>query len=414
MRRRSVKLCALGVVAVATIGACKAVEELQDHLSGVQFEMRTLKLDVAKGTFVTRTPPPTKRQPQVIVHGGAIYALGGIDGSLRPQAAVEKYDPATDTWTTLAPWPSPRVTDEFFELGGQLCTLGGLLSSNGNVLTCYDPAKNTWADRAAMPDSAGKGAFRAVVAGGALYAFAQAGQTQTGDAGAFDATTYDEAGTDAGPTPGDLAPTDFYTYDPAKDAWTQKASAPFDCSSARSSVGPGLDAMVAIGAKIYVIGCQEKLASTTAVTVSDLVYDTAADSWSEIPPSPVGARGAFVISGKIVAVSDAAPFVSTFDPAGGHWSVTKAAPPPFLAAGGLGLLPDATGVFYFDMSDIVGKQQVYNGEVWRYDVTADTWTKVATLTRDLDPSYFPGFVPVLLGTDPYLVGGWESAVLTIH
>jgi hypothetical protein len=56
----------------------------------------------------------------------------------------------------------------------------------------------------------------------------------------------------------------------------------------------------------------------------------------------------------------------------------------------------------------------YLGSVWRYDVAPDTWTKVTTLTRDVDSTYNPAFTAVMSGNDPYLVGSWAAGVLTLH
>jgi hypothetical protein len=409
---------AVGVVSVAAIGACKAVEELQDHLSGVQFEMRASKVDPTTGTFTSVAAPATKREAVSITHDGAIYSIGGLDGSLKAQPPVEKLDPKTKTWTTLAPWPTPRVTDQFWELGGQLCTVGGTSVADGfqQAVNCYDPTTNAWSERKAVPDTAGKGGiYRGTVANDKLYVFAQDGTTASGDANPFVAQTYPDAGVDAeAPPPGALEPDDFYVYDLASDTWTQKKTAPFACSrEAPYARGKGKERMVAIGNSLYVIDCPQKLASG-AIASAALVYDMAADSWTEIPPAPLTYPGfAFAIDGKVVAVSRVAPFVATLDPSTRTWSTPKALVPPMLPSS-LSVTPDGSSLLFLDLEDTDGKNRVYSGDLWRYDLAGDIWKKIGTMPHDVDKTYLPVFEVLVAGGETYVVGGWESAVISIH
>jgi hypothetical protein len=407
----------VGVGVVGLTSCKKAIEDLQDHVTVMQLEMRAFKLDAPGGKFVPRAAPPTKRLGNAIAYEGAIYMLGGYDPSLHASGVTEKYDPATDTWSTRAAWPNPRATSEFFELSSQLCTLGALVHPGDQGLSCYDPAKDAWSERASIPTD-GSAAYRSVVANGKLYAFASSAAKQTGDAGAFDATTYDEAGTDVGPEPaGALNPSDFYVYDPATDKWAQKTSAPFQCNYYMGSgSGQGHYGMVSIGTSLYVIGCVENAGGTTIG--ASLVYDTVADTWSQIPDPDAGnTRGqdinAFVFGGKIVIVGQRG-IVKVFDPSTRTWSVPKSTPPPILF-GTDTAVADSTGFFFFEMTDLYTVADVrYLGSVWRYDVAPDTWTKVTTLTRDVDSTYNPAFTAVMNGNDPYLVGSWAAGALTIH
>ena len=48
---------------------------------------------------------PTARDSLgVLVRGGCIYAVGGYDGGR--VNTVERYDPATNTWTAMRPFPN--------------------------------------------------------------------------------------------------------------------------------------------------------------------------------------------------------------------------------------------------------------------------------------------------------------------
>lgn len=119
-----------------------------------------------------------------------IYVFGGF---VRPQAAPGwqpinsswAYDPATDSWTALAPMPTPRGAGQAAELGGKIYVLGGAHSNKPDdpgapispgspeqlvvgTVEAYDPATNTWQERAPMPTA--RNHFLAVADAGKLYA----------------------------------------------------------------------------------------------------------------------------------------------------------------------------------------------------------------------------------------------------
>jgi N-acetylneuraminic acid mutarotase len=118
--------------------------------------------DPVKDSWRRLTPMPTARDaPQAVTAVGAdgrarIYVLGGRDRSKRDNglSSVDAYDPATDTWTPMAPMliglhahvatlgPDCRI----YVLGGTNATL--LFT---DAMQIYDPVKNTWIRGAAMP-----------------------------------------------------------------------------------------------------------------------------------------------------------------------------------------------------------------------------------------------------------------------
>ncbi len=89
---------------------------------------------------------------------GRIYTLGGLEGegnNSHETGLNEVFDPSTNTWTTAAPMPSPRV---FFAaaagLDGRIYAIGGAESVPGSDLSrvaVYDPASDTWRAGAPMP-----------------------------------------------------------------------------------------------------------------------------------------------------------------------------------------------------------------------------------------------------------------------
>jgi N-acetylneuraminic acid mutarotase len=117
-------------------------------------------LDVANGamSWVSRAPMPDPRNHlgwNVI--GGKIYVVGGqhFSDSTKAQAELDRYDPATNAWTTLAPLPVARshLMDSTFVLNGRLVVAGGwTASAKTDAVTAYDPATNTWQAMTSLPE----------------------------------------------------------------------------------------------------------------------------------------------------------------------------------------------------------------------------------------------------------------------
>jgi N-acetylneuraminic acid mutarotase len=155
----------------------------------------------ATDQWTPRAAPPTQRsQFRIAAVGGLLYALGGLGegGALR---TVEAYDPATDTWTTKAPMLRGRQWMAVAEVDGILYVIGGTGPNaqgwgNTNVLSsveAYDPATDTWTERASLPHPIMASA--AAVVEGIIYL--------TGG-GRFWST----------------ASADAFAYDPKTDKWT--------------------------------------------------------------------------------------------------------------------------------------------------------------------------------------------------
>jgi N-acetylneuraminic acid mutarotase len=96
-------------------------------------------------TWSTRRPAPRyHRLAAAGVINGKFYVAGGFNG-YQPVAALDIYDPATDSWTKGAPMPlagSARGT----VLGGKLYVLAW--TATGLHTYVYSPATNTWATKA--------------------------------------------------------------------------------------------------------------------------------------------------------------------------------------------------------------------------------------------------------------------------
>jgi N-acetylneuraminic acid mutarotase len=80
------------------------------------------------------------------VINGKFYVVGGFTNAHTPTAALDVYDPGTNTWSTLAPVPTPgRIIGAV--LGGGLFVIAG--SGSERRAYAYNPGTNRWKIRAA-------------------------------------------------------------------------------------------------------------------------------------------------------------------------------------------------------------------------------------------------------------------------
>lgn len=136
------------------------------------------------------------------VIGGQIYVAGGIVGSSTTTQAA-RYNPATNSWTSIAPMPQGRNHAASATNGSKLYVFGGRGPGSGDsnvvengfdTVQVYDPATNTWSSSAApnatlapLPQARG-GTGKAVFHNGEFYVMG--GETKTG-AGATVDRVYD-------------------------------------------------------------------------------------------------------------------------------------------------------------------------------------------------------------------------------
>ena len=171
---------------------------------------------------------------------GRVYAFGGIgvraDGEI--WADAERYEPATDTWSPIAPLPQPlRGMTAMGDGQGHIFVFGGTntLTDTGiqNTTYRYDIATNSWSVAGPMPlgthDSA-------VTMGADGQIYVTGGVTATG-------------------------PTDaVQQYDPATNAWSEQTSLPSPVYSHASAydtagriiVAGGFDATGQATSNVYV------------------------------------------------------------------------------------------------------------------------------------------------------------------
>lgn len=190
----------------------------------------------------------------------SISWVGYSDYSGQYLATVYAYNPATDTWTSEAPLPSPRAQSSIAVANGILYAIGGYASAGPIAdVEAYDPNTNAWTAKAPLPVP--RWASVAGVVNGIIYI---------------------AAGNDLnGP-----ATTTTYAYDPSADAWTSMAPIPTGRSgSATGGVINGI---------LYVVGgCAVPAPALNTVEA----YNPATNTWAEMSPMPT-AR--FYLSGGVI------------------------------------------------------------------------------------------------------------------
>ena len=103
------------------------------------------------GIWTTKAPMPTARSGVAsAAANGQLYVISGENTSV-----VEAYAPLTDSWVTKAPILTNRAYAQAGEINGKIYVVGGCTNSDcrvgvTNVLEQYDPASNTWTSMAPM------------------------------------------------------------------------------------------------------------------------------------------------------------------------------------------------------------------------------------------------------------------------
>ena len=233
-----------------------------------------------------KSMPRPAHHAALATYNGKIYAFGGFippqesqvptGGAWQPIDDVWEYDPAADSWKTLAPLPGNRGASVAVEAGGKIYVVGGATTVDGakdpfftffgpcqvlNTNDVYDPATNQWESRKPMA-VARNHAFAGTV-NGKVYVIGG----RTGHGFILSATNTDVV----------------EEYNPVADMW----SAPKQrMPTARSGGGYGTD-----GRRIYCAGGE--------VTTNELVgtfraieaYDPVTNFWTTFPSMPMPRHG---------------------------------------------------------------------------------------------------------------------------
>ena len=127
--------------------------------------------DPATDTWTKKASMPTlRRWLATCVVDGRIYAIGGI-GGVGALSTVEVYDPAKDEWTESADMPTRRMAVAAGAVNGKIYAIGGMANWTGLSMSTveeYDPTSNTWTRKADMPTA--RSQLTTPVVSGKIYA----------------------------------------------------------------------------------------------------------------------------------------------------------------------------------------------------------------------------------------------------
>ena len=215
--------------------------------------------DPTTRVWTSRTPyPGTPRDHMGIAGaGGFLYLIGGTTAWPQPSVTtVNRYDPATGSWTTVAPLPAARGGAGVAVLDGRIYVAGGIRAGVAvNDFTVYDPATNAWTTLPAMPTA--RDHLVAAAVNGRIYAL-------------------------GGRNGSVCAPLNTVeVYDPATNAWSP--GLPMPQGHAGHAVGTA-------GGHIQVFG-GEGNATNCGTIAAAADYDPVANSWTALPDMPTPRHG---------------------------------------------------------------------------------------------------------------------------
>jgi N-acetylneuraminic acid mutarotase len=281
-----------------------------------------------RGVWRAAAPAPTKRTEVAAgTLSGKIYVVGGFERprlgnvmNLAITPSLEEYDPSTDRWTTKAPMPIGLHHVGIGVRGGRLYVIGGYRQSGLSVwhpvatVYAYDPATDTWTERAPMPTA--RGALSVTVHDGKLYAIGgYDGKGNSAGVEVYDPVRNLWASRAPLPTPRDHLATATVSgkvyaiggrlngdyrrnlsvtevYDPVTDQWTRAADLP----TARSGITAS-----EVGGRVYVFGGE----GGEGTFRENEAYDPTRDAWQALAPMPTARHGlgSAVVDGRIHVIS---------------------------------------------------------------------------------------------------------------
>jgi len=206
---------------------------------------------------------------------GKIYCIGGYTTNGSITGVNEVYDPATNWWETRTPMPTPRAYLQANVVDGKMYLIGGFIPTDNpdfgydisNVIEVYDPATDTWTQKA--PSTYGSCGYATAALDGKIYVLS----------GSFD----------------NLRTKMNQIYDTQSDTWTVGSSAPSYFMSGAAVATTGVMAPK----RIYVFDapCPDRASHPDVPLYSTQVYDPETDSWvagADLPTGQVDAAVAII------------------------------------------------------------------------------------------------------------------------
>ena len=235
----------------------------------------TYEYDPETDIWTTKTPMPTLRTSfGITTYESKIYVIGGSIADSYSGWNItglnEVYDPATDTWETKTPMPTPRMWLDANTVNGKIYLIGGFnytwpyYSLDENEV--YDPATDTWTTKTPIPNATE--GYASAVVDNKIYVIG--GRNHS------------------------LVHSLTQIYDPATDTWSYGASMGADAAAAGATTG------VMAPKRIYVIGGKRNLDPIDLVRV----YDPETDTWirGTSMPTPRYSLGVAVVNDVLYAI----------------------------------------------------------------------------------------------------------------
>jgi N-acetylneuraminic acid mutarotase len=186
-------------------------------------------------------PVPVANMGAAVI-SDTVIVPGGYTSAGRATPIVEAYHPVSDTWTTLAPLPAPRLAYAIAQYRGKVYVFGGSEGQGYEDTTfIYDPQIGHWSSGAPLP--IGRGFAAAATLGDAIYVVG----------GYADGHELDRCD----------------RYLPRADKW--EPCAPL-------SVARGGLSLLQVGERLYALG-----GGWTGYHTFNERYDPATDTWSAAP-----------------------------------------------------------------------------------------------------------------------------------
>ncbi len=307
--------------------------------------MMTLPLTDAAQLWASAAPMDTARayHTATLLPDGSVLVIGGDDGAIggggngpRKLATAERYDPAADHWTAVAPMPVPHTRHTAILLpDGRVFVIGDYNTIDAAKAELYDSAMDRWTLAAVSPAQYGTAGAALLPNGQVLVVTCEAQRydpisdrySPTGPYTALGACVSGSAITTladgrvlvtGGPYRGG-GYNSAAIYNPATDQWTR--AAPMYAGRAFHTA-----TLLADGQVLVVGGADLRGALATAER-----YDSVADAWTTVAPLPLARSGhtaTLLSDGRVLVVGgvgdkgDTTPATTAmrYDPKGNQWS----------------------------------------------------------------------------------------------
>lgn len=260
------------------------------------------------GPSPAASPPPTqlelpelpsvRQEHAVVALGDEIYVIGGFTPNVT--ATVEAFNPASETWRSVADFPVALHHANAAAIAGRLYVAGFYLGASFTDADPrvfeYDPAADTWTPRAPMPAGTERASACVATFDGRMYLFGGARAGSVTDASVYDVASDTWRALPPLPEPrehclaGEIDGTliiasgrsggiggfeaNTWAFDPAAEAYTARAAIPTPRGGTAGAV---------LGGRLYVFGGEGNVAHPSGVFPQIEAYDPATDTWAALP-----------------------------------------------------------------------------------------------------------------------------------